>query len=343
MKVIRSMTGLRSCREPVCLAAGFFDGLHVGHQEVLRRTREAARAVGGEAWAMTFHTHPLKVLQPEVAPLLLTSATHKVELMEHIGMDGCLLISFTRRFAGLEPEEFLRQLEHCAPTLNHVFVGEDWRFGRGGRGDAVMLAAWARSRGIRLTRVPPVRSAGGAVSSTRIRQAVAHGRLSLARRLLGRPFSILGTVVRGNRIGREIGYPTANLDPHNEVRPPIGVYAVQALIDGIAREGIVNFGFHPTAAQAPAPLFELHLLDTRMELYGRHIEVFFFAYVRPERRFRSLAALARQIRRDVADARRELRAPAAQKVWNRTLQRWHPNGIVTTKKDKNKEREQGPG
>jgi len=334
MKIIRSMTGLRAVRKPLCLAAGFFDGVHTGHQAVLRRAAAAAAAMGGETWAMTFHTHPLKVLRPESAPPLLTSTAHKVALMGRLGVDGCLLIPFTRRFAALEPEDFLRRLEQDAPTLAHIFVGEDWRFGHFGRGDTAMLSAWAATRGIELTQVPPVRCAGGTVSSTRIREAIAAGRLDLARRLLGRPFSILGTVVRGNRIGREIGFPTANLDPHNEVRPPVGIYAVQSLIAGKAYEGIVNFGVHPTVAQVPEPLLELHVLDASLQLYRRHIEVFFIARLRAERRFLTLDALVRQIRLDLGAARRALRAPAAQKEWNKALQVWYPDSIVPSKKQK---------
>lgn len=334
MKIIRSMTDLRTVRKPVCLAAGFFDGVHAGHQAVLRRAAAAAAAMGGETWVMTFHTHPLKVLKPEAAPLLLTSTDHKVELMGRLGVDGCLLLPFTRRFAALEPEDFLRRLERAAPTLAHIFVGEDWRFGRFGRGDTAMLAAWAATRGIKLTQVPPVSRAGATVSSTRIREAIAAGRLALARRLLGRPFSILGTVVRGNRIGRELGFPTANLDPHNEVRPPVGIYAVQALIAGKAHEGIVNFGVHPTVAQAPAPLLELHIMDARLQLYRRRIEVCFIAYLRPERRFPTLDALIRQIRRDIDAARRTLHTTVAQKEWNKALQVWYPDSIVQAKKQK---------
>lgn len=339
MKVIRSMSELRACRRPICLAAGFFDGVHVGHQEVLGRARDAARAMGGEAWAMTFHTHPLKVLRPEVAPLLLTSTPHKTGLMQRLGLDGCLLISFTRRFAAMEPETFLRRLSVCAPTLRHIFVGEDWHFGHRGRGDVAMLRAWADARGIRLTCVPAVRRDGAVVSSTRIRQAVAEGRLALAQRLLGRPFSILGTVVRGNRIGRRLGYPTANLDPHNEVRPPVGIYAAQALIANRARPGIVNFGVHPTIAELPAPLFELHVLDARLSLYGRHIEVFLIRRLRPELRFDSLGELVRQIEKDVRHARRVLRSASAQKIWNKALQTRYPDGIVPGKKKKEQERE----
>jgi riboflavin kinase/FMN adenylyltransferase len=332
MKVIRSMTALRRVRRPICLAAGFFDGLHKGHQEVLRRTMAEARLLQGEAWAMTFHTHPLKVLRPEAAPLLLTSTPHKVELMGRMGLDGCLLIPFTRQLAALEPEDFLARLEGAAPTLRHILVGEDWRFGRLGRGDTAMLAAWAARRGIRLTQVPPVRYAGTAISSTRVRKAIAEGRLPLAQRLLDRPFSILGTVVRGQRIGRQLGYPTANLNPHNEVRPPEGIYAVQALIQGGAYEGIVNFGVHPTVAPVAVPLLELHVLDARLRLYGRHIEVFFIRCLRPERRFLTLEGLVRQIRRDVAAARRALHTPAAQKIWNKALQTWYPDTKLRHKK-----------
>lgn len=337
MKVIRSMAALRHIRRPISLAAGFFDGLHKGHQEVLRRTIAEARALQGEAWAMTFHTHPLKILQPEAAPLLLTSTPHKVELMGRMGIDGCLLIPFTRPFAELEPEAFLAELARCAPTLRHIFVGKDWRFGHLGRGDTPMLAAWAARRGIHLTEVPPVRDAGTSISSTRIRTAIAKGRLATAQRLLGRPFSILGTVVRGRQIGRELGYPTANLDPHTEVRPPVGIYAVEALIQGRSYEGIVNFGVHPTVAPASTPLLELHVFDARLRLYGRHIEVFFLEFMRPERRFRTVSGLIRQIRRDVTAARHALHTTATQKVWNKALQTWYPDTKLPAKTKKKKD------
>ncbi len=339
MRVIRNMQGLRRIQPPIFLAAGFFDGIHRGHRLVLQSTLQQARANGGEAWAMTFDPHPMKVLDPCAAPLLLTSTRHKMDLMRRIGMDGCLLIPFTRRFAAMPPQDFLLALEQNLPALRQIFVGEDWRFGKGGRGDTRMLLQWAASRNILVNRIPPVTWRRDPVSSTRIREAIARGRLQAAARLLDRPFSVLGTVTRGNRIGRTLGFPTANIDPHNEVRPPMGVYAVQAVTDSLAFPGIVNYGHHPTILETRAPLIELHLLDTRRELYGRHLEIFFLARLREEKHFASPALLVDQIRRDVVRARKILASHAIKKLWNRTLQTWYPDIIVALQETKRKKEE----
>jgi riboflavin kinase/FMN adenylyltransferase len=340
MKTIRQLSGMRIAKKPVCLAVGFFDGLHSGHQRVLRRAIECAKKIKGEAWAMTFDPHPLKVLQPSLAPPILTSTPHKLDLMRRFGMDGCLTIPFTRQFSATSAESFLAQLGKAIPTLSHIFVGEDWRFGKNGSGDTALLTRWARARGIQVSRVVLVRNQADLVSSTGIRNAVSHGNLSLATRLLGRPFSILGTVIHGNGIGRRLGYPTANLDAHNEVRPPVGVYAVRAMVQGHPYAGVVNFGHHPTVKALKAPIIELHLIDADLPLYGCDIEVFFLARVRGERRFATQPALARQIGRDVVSAQRLINAPAAKKLWNKTLQVWYTDTIVTPKR-RQKKRQKG--
>lgn len=328
MKVVRQLAGLRHRTKPVCLAAGFFDGVHLGHQEVLRQAVETAQAIGGEAWAMTFDPHPLKVLTPDSAPLLITDTPHKLQLLGCSGLDGCLLIPFNRKFAATPAEQFLARLANGIPTLHSVFMGHDWRFGNRGRGDLTMLSAWARPLGIHVHEVPSIRRGGQAVSSTRIRNAVSTGNLNEATSLLGRPFSILGTVVPGKRIGRTLGFPTANLKARNEAYPPTGIYAVQAIVNGQACPGVVNFGHHPTVARVRVPLLELHLLDTHRNLYRQTIEVFFLRRLRPERKFATLPALVCQIEADIVQTRRVLAAATMKKLWIRTLQRWHPDIIV---------------
>ncbi len=334
MKLVRQMEAMRKMEAPLFLAAGFFDGVHRGHRAVLQRTVRRAKAAGGQAWAITFDPHPLKVLDPCAAPLLLTSTRHKLELMQQLGIDGCLLIPFTRRFASTPAEDFLASLAVNLPTLKRVLVGEDWRFGKSGRGDTRMLDAWATSRGITLERVAPVRHRHDVISSTRIREAIAKGQLLSAAALLGRPFSILGTVTHGNRIGRKLGFPTANLDPHSEVRPPVGVYAVQAITNDGDHPGIVNFGYHPSICPTRSPLIELHLLDSSPHLYGKRVEIFFMARLRAERHFKSTTALITQIEKDITLARLKLSTPSQKKLWNRTLQTWHPDTIVAPPKTK---------
>lgn len=332
---------MRSIETPVCLAAGFFDGVHRGHREVLERTVLRARSAGGQAWAMTFDPHPLKVLAPCAAPLLLTTTRHKLELIQHLGIDGCLLIPFTRHFAATSATEFLDGLATNLPSLQRILVGEDWRFGKSGQGDTRMLETWATTRNVVLERVAPVTCRHKPVSSTRIREAIAKGHLLSAATLLGRPFSILGTVTHGNHIGRQLGFPTANIDPHNEVQPPVGVYAVQAIVEGTACPGIVNFGYHPTIRTANDPVVELHLLDGRPHLYGRRVEVFFMAALRAERHFPSTAALVNQIKKDVILARQTLESPSLKKLWNRTLQMWRPDIIVTPQNKETKKNKKG--
>lgn len=338
MKVVRQLSALRNRPLPICLAAGFFDGIHCGHQEVLQQAIDQARAIRGEAWALTFDPHPLKILTPGTAPLLLTGTAHKLRLMEQMGLDGCLLIPFNHRFAATEPETFLRRLALGIPTLRAIFMGHDWRFGYKGRGDGSLLADWARPRGIAVHPLPSVRSGGQPVSSTRVRNAVTTGNLAEAATLLGRPFSILGTVVSGQRIGRTLGFPTANIKAGNEAYPPTGIYAVQALIDRRSYPGVVNFGHHPTIARVRAPVLELHLLDVRINLYRKQIEVYFMRRLRPERKFSSLPELVRQINGDILRTRRILASPPVNKVWNKTLQTWHPDIIVTRNKQEGRKK-----
>jgi riboflavin kinase/FMN adenylyltransferase len=310
MKLVTTLRALGRIRKPVVLAAGFFDGVHLGHRRVLDRALAEARRRDAEAWALTFDEHPLRVLQPGAAPPILTAAPHKVRLLAEAGLDGAVLLRFTRRLAATPASEFVRGLLEAAPGLAAIVVGRNWTFGRGGEGTAALLRRLVRPRGLAVRVVAPLRRGGAAISSTRIRRLVALGRLEAAERLLGRPFSIQGTVVPGRRFGRTLGVPTANIDPHHEARPPHGVYAVLAAVRGRLHRAVANLGVRPTLVGAAGnePALEVHLLDTSPELYGEELEVFFVARLRDERRFRSFRALKAQIRRDILRARRLLRA-----------------------------------
>lgn len=320
MRIAHLPRDLAALPGPIGLAAGFFDGLHRGHQAVLQATRDWSRAGGGVPWVMTFDIHPAKILQPSAAPPLLTSTRHKLALLDRTGMDGCLLLNFNPRRARQEPEAFLDWLFSQAPAIRAIFTGENWRFGRKGRGDLALLRAYAKPRGILVKTVRPRQLAGQPISSTRIRAAVQQGDLELAARLLGRPFSLMATVGGGLKLGRQLGFPTANLAPDNEVRPPLGVYAVHAVAEGRPFEGVLNFGQRPTLGVPSAPLMELHLLDIRLPLYRKSIEVFWGPRLRHERTFPSFAALSRQIARDIDRARHVLNQPAEKKLWKKTLQ-----------------------
>lgn len=292
------------------LAAGFFDGVHLGHRRVLDCARAEAQRRGAEAWVLTFDEHPSRVLQSGSAPPILTAASHKVRLLAEAGMDGVVMLHFTKRLAAMPASEFVQRLLDAAPGLNAIVVGRNWTFGRGGQGTAALLRRLGTRHGWVVRIVPPLSLDGAVVSSTRIRRLVALGRLEAAERLLGRPFSIQGTVVVGRRQGRTWGVPTANLDPHHEARPPHGVYAVLAAIRGRLYRAVANLGVRPTLGSEAGrePALEVHLLDTSLDLYGEEVEVFFMARLRDEWHFDSFSALKAQIRRDIAHARHLLAA-----------------------------------
>jgi len=337
MRIAHHMSELRRRQCPICLAVGFFDGVHIGHQNVLHHTIEHARKIGGEAWAMTFDPHPLKILNPEAAPRILTSSPHKLLLLQQFGLDGCLLMPFNRQFASIPASTFLKRIERDIPTLASIFMGHDWHFGYNGQGNYQMLCDWAaRHQGISIHQIEAVRRGGKPISSTRIRNTIVTGKLAESMTLLGRPYSILGTVRHGKRIGRKLGYPTANLDPCNEAHPPTGIYAIQAIVNGKAFPGIANFGFCPTLAIAQRPLVEVHLFDTQQNLYGNQIEVFFLRKLRNEIKFQDLQALTQQIKKDEIKARQILAGASVKKLWIGTLQKWHHNIIVPpTNKSRN--------
>jgi riboflavin kinase/FMN adenylyltransferase len=301
MHTIRKLSGLGAVRTPIVLAAGVFDGVHEGHRSVIATAHEKAAACHGQAWVLTFDPHPLKILKPDAAPALLTSTQHKLALLSALGVDGCVLMPFNRELAELEPEAFIENLCSLAPTLHGIVVGENWTFGHRARGNAGMLRKLASEKSLEITVVPGVTWNGSTVSSTRIRQAVADGKLDDAAAMLGRPFSILGTVVHGKKLGRQLGFPTANLNPHNEVRPPPGIYAVRALLDGQSVPGAAYVGGETSGIAQN--IVEVHLIDSDIDLYGRDLEVSFHAKLRDDRSFANHDLLREQIAIDVRNAR----------------------------------------
>jgi riboflavin kinase/FMN adenylyltransferase len=307
MEVVRDFDSLQRLGKKFSLAIGVFDGIHRGHQAVIQAAMNDARACRGQAAVMTFDPHPVRVLAPDRAPLLLTSTPHKLALIESLGVTACLVIEFSRNFAETSAEAFIEKVATRTPDLQTICVGSRFRFGHDRKGSATLLRAMSTSRGFRLHELPSLTLDGETISSTAVRKLVAAGDLENATRMLGRPFSILGTVVRGDALGRKLGYPTANLNRHNEVAPPHGVYAVRARIAGELRPGLVNIGLRPTVKSGErTPLTELHVLDFSDDLYGRDIEVFFIARLRDEMKFPSLDALRAQIQRDEQAARRLL-------------------------------------
>jgi riboflavin kinase/FMN adenylyltransferase len=305
--LLHAIPDLAAVPGPVYLAIGVFDGVHLGHRAVLLRALADARAGGGTAVAVTFDPHPAKILRPQYAPRLLTASDHKLQLIHGLGIETVLVIPFTAEFAATPPEDFVLQLHAACHPLREICVGHEWCFGRGRAGNLEMLRKMGDQLGYDEVGVPAVEVDGEIVSSTAIRAAVETGDLKRAALLLGRDYSVLGTVIHGNRLGRSIGFRTANLSAHNEQFPPNGVYAVTAVFRGRRLKGVVNLGVRPTIASATDErLLELHLLDFDEEIYGEDVEVTFLTCLRPEQKFPSLDALKAQIAQDIAAARQIL-------------------------------------
>ncbi len=293
-----------SGERPLHLAIGVFDGVHLGHLAVLDAAREAARIDGGECAVLTFDPHPIVHLRPAMAPQLLTPTPAKLRLLEAAGMEGVILLEFGAELAQTSAADFARALATGLPRLRSIAVGDSWRFGHDRTGDVALLRTVGTDRGFKVRGVPPVSDEGGVVSSTRIRSALAAGDLALANRLLGRPFEIVGKVSHGQKRGRELGFPTANLFVTGLALPPDGVYAAQVLLaDGSLHPAVVNLGMRPTiAGDAPVRLLEAHLTNFSGDLYDNEISVRLQTFLRPEMKFSSLDTLRQQIALDCAEA-----------------------------------------
>lgn len=302
--VLRTIDELRDIPGPVFLAIGVFDGVHLGHQAVIRRALEAARRDKGTAVVVTFDPHPVRVLRPEQAPRLLTSTAHKLRLIRDLGVSHQLLIHFDLTFAATPPEEFIRALASAAQPLREICVGFEWSFGKGRAGNLALLERLGGELAFAEVGVPAVEIDGEIISSTLIRRAVEAGDLARAARLLGREFTILGTVVKGDQVGRKLGFPTANLSAHNEQYPPNGVYAIEARRGIRMLPGVANIGVRPTVKHAGGErLLEVHLFDFDEEIYGEDLEITFRKFLRPEQKFAGLEELRQQIASDAAQAR----------------------------------------
>ncbi|MBX3740336.1 MAG: bifunctional riboflavin kinase/FAD synthetase [Akkermansiaceae bacterium] len=302
MTTVTRLEDLPALDAPLHLALGVFDGVHVGHQAVIGRAVDAARREGGLAGVLTFDPHPIRVIAPAKAPSsLLATLGHKARIVGGLGAELLIPLCFDQELASMEAGRFLDLL--LESPVRTIAVGEDWRFGKGRHGDVELLQSRAETSGFRLEAVPPVMVDGERVSSTRIRQAIRDGNLSAAATLLGRPYSVCGPVVHGRRLGRTIGFPTANLSTGDAQLPPDGVWAVTALLpDGTVRQGVANLGVRPTVDGVTRSL-EVHLFDFSEEIYGAELEISFVGFLRPEKKFADVPALRRQIGADAARAR----------------------------------------
>ena len=290
------------------IALGNFDGFHLGHQAVVGRAVALAKANGVPAIVATFDPHPVRYFKPDAPAFRLTGLDQRQRLFAEAGADAMLVFKFDAELAGVTAHDFITDRLIARAGASGVVTGEDFTFGKGRGGNTTVLAEIGGAHGLTVETVRPVNEGGEVISSSRIREALHAGDCETATRLLTRPFAIQGTVLHGDKVGRTIGYPTANIYMSGYVRPRYGIYAVRGrLADGRMLDGAANIGIRPSF-DPPKELLEPHFFDFSGDLYGQMIEVELHAFIRPEAKFDSLDALTAQMDRDCAEAKAILSA-----------------------------------
>ena len=301
-------------QKPTVLTLGVFDGLHLGHQRIMKTVVERAKTVDAHSTAITFDPHPRAVLHPESAPPLLQTLDQRLANFEVLGIEQAIVIPFTQEFASNPAEDFLHDIVHDRLHAIEVYLGKGFAFGRGRGGNIELLRRMSEELGFFADEVPEVCVRGRRVSSSLIRALLSEGRVNLARRMLGRPYGVEGVIIRGNQRGRTIGFPTANLKPHNRVVPKNGVYATATLVDGTWRRSITNVGVRPTFDDGADVSIESYIFDFDGDLYGDVLRVRFLHRIRDERKFSGIDELKAQIQKDTARALNYFRHPGVRNM-----------------------------
>ena len=304
MQLLHNANELTAGSQKVCLAIGFFDGVHLGHQQIIRQTIADARKHGDLALVITFDQHPNTVVAPARVPPLIYSLPQKLRTIESLGPEATLLIHFDKAFSQKTGETFIRELAADWSGIQSICVGANFTFGHKRGGNVELLKKLGSELKFSVHGMAAVSLDGRTVSSTRIREAIRAGNLDTASQMLGRDYSIAGRILEGDKLGRRLGFPTANLDPAGLAVPPSGVYAIHAIVRGQRYRAVLNIGTRPTLGDANPPLrIEAHLLNFTGELYGEEMELVFGEKLRDEQKFPSLDDLKAQIARDIARAK----------------------------------------
>ena len=302
MNIIRGTKNIIGSIPYPVVAIGNFDGVHVGHQILFRKTAELAKVNNGTPIAFTFEPHPLKILAPEKLPPLLTTFRKKMELIEECGIKLVICADFTRQFSDQHPRDFANDILVERIGVKEVVVGFDYAFGRGREGTVRYLKQMGEEYGFRTHIVDPIKLNGHLVSSSYVRELIEDGEVGAAGEFLGRHYSIPGPVIEGYKTGQAIGFPTANLDTSRIKIPGTGVYAVWVKRQGIKYNGVVNVGFNPTFSRDTLSV-EAHIFDFDERIYGQEIEVVFIRRIRSEIKFKSASQLIAQIQKDIQVAK----------------------------------------
>lgn len=301
MLIIRSLINIKKFKKPV-VALGVFDGLHLGHLNILRSTVSKAGKINGTSVVVTFWPHPQKKES-------IYSLEHRLMLMRKIGIDACVVIRFDKGFSDISPRDFVKKLLVERLAAHTIYVGENFRFGKGAKGDAKLLKRFAKEYNFNLRLFKVIMKSGNVVSSTLIRRFILQGNLYQVAKLLGRPVSVLGTVIKGASLASKWGLPTANINPHHEVLPPSGIYAVEVVIGEKKYQGVCYIGAKPTfktRGVGRAKHIEVYIFNFRRYIYGKYLEIRFVKKIREDKKFNNVGDLVEQIKKDVSSARRIL-------------------------------------
>lgn len=298
---------LRQTDLPVgCVATvGNFDGLHLGHQEILRGVIQRARELGVPSAAVTFHPHPLSIVAPDRAPRQILTLQQKEELLAAMGLDSLLIVPFSHEFSRWSATRFVKEFLVAALHIRGVHIGRDFCFGAGREGNLAMLESSGTEQGFEVKGIDEVRIRGIRISSSLVRRAIEKGAMRLAALALGRTYFVDGRVATGRRLGRKMGFPTVNVDPSNDLFPGSGVYVTSSRFETFSRsfESVTNIGIRPTLYENYATTIESHILDFDSNVYGDTVRLYFHQLLRREQRFRSALELTNQIRNDITRSR----------------------------------------
>jgi riboflavin kinase/FMN adenylyltransferase len=303
VQIIRHAAELRAHGRKVCLAIGVFDGVHLGHQQIIRQTLADARPHDGLALVVTFDRHPNVIVAPDREPPLIYPLPQKIRTIESMGADALLLIEFNRAFSEQSGETFIRTLAQGVGQIQSICVGADFVFGHKRSGNVALLRQLGSELHFQVHGMAALALDGAVVSSTRIRTAIQTSDFDAASQMLGRPYSIVGKVIAGDKLGRQLGFPTANLDVTQLALPSDAVYAAHSTVRGVRHHSVLNIGTRPTVnSNRRERRVEVHLLDFAGEIYGEEVEVEFVGKLRDEMKFASLDALKAQISADIIAA-----------------------------------------
>ncbi len=296
MRIIYGISKIRKFKKPV-VALGVFDGVHLGHRRILKDTVDKAKRIEGTSMVVTFWPDPHREKS-------LYSLEHRLKLMESIGIEVCIVIKFNKEFSIISAEDFIRDILVNKIGAQYIYVGRNFRFGKQARGDFKTLDKVSHIYNFKLKLFDIIKINNQPISSTYIRRLITKGKLNTARKLLSRPVSVLGTVIKGTSLAGRLGFPTANVNPHHEVLPPPGVYAVLVIFNNKKFKGVCYIGTRPTFKHQRQKHIEVYIFNFKKNIYGKYLEIQFIKKIRNERKFSSPVSLVRQIKKDIASTKK---------------------------------------